>query len=81
MLLYYRNRLRINFKLSFKLPKKILINTVHSSVGSFRGNNMTIFCVMYMKGIDVHRAVKRNIISIVKPTRCTNASKQTAVSA
>ena len=24
--------------------------------------------------IDIHRAVHRNIISIVKPTRCTNVS-------
>ena len=29
---------------------------------------------IYMYSFDVHRAVHRNIISIVKPTRCTNVS-------
>jgi hypothetical protein len=27
------------------------MNTVHSSVGSFRGNNFTVFFIMYMKGL------------------------------
>jgi len=48
------SELYINFIFSFKLPQKILTNTVHSSVGSFSGNNIAIFCLMYMKGLGTH---------------------------
>ena len=45
-------------------------STGRNNVVLLRGKKVLLYCTFF----DVHRAVHRNIISVAKPTRCTNVS-------